>query len=139
MRKNLHLSFLFCLTLVAFFSSCVDQKQIAYFQKGVNQSDTINVAQAYIPTIQTGDILAVTVSSLNPIASSFFNPFSIGQTQDNSLSSGVSSTNPLLAQSSASGFLVDASGKIELPIIGNIKVAGLNTSDAKDTIKNKLK
>ncbi|MGZ3999879.1 MAG: hypothetical protein ACXVIY_04595, partial [Mucilaginibacter sp.] len=61
---------IFCLT------SCVQQKEIAYFQKAVNQSDTLAVAQAYRPKIQAGDIVDIKVGSLNPAASSFFNPYS---------------------------------------------------------------
>lgn len=129
---------------VTLFSSCVNQKQIAYFQKGINQSDTMAVAKAYIPKIQPGDILAINVGSLNPVASSFFNPYSTTPvTSDNSsgVSAGSSSTGtvPVTAQSSAPGFLVDSAGTIELPLIGTLKIAGLNTSDARDTIKNRLK
>jgi len=35
--------------------------------------------------------------------------------------------------------LVDSAGIVELPLIGAIKVAGLTTSTARDTIKNRLK
>ncbi len=125
----LFLSFLFVIT------SCVNQKQIAYFQKGANQSDTIAIAKAYVPKIQPGDILAITVGSLNPLASSFFNPYSTTPVgSDNS--TGAASVS---AQSSAPGFLVDSAGTIELPLVGTVKIAGLNTSSARDTIKRRLK
>jgi len=129
---------IFCLT------SCVQQKQIAYFQKALNQSDTIAVAQAYIPKIQPGDILAIPIGSLNPVASSFFNPFStMPVTQDNNSTSTQSTAAvnaaPALSPTVASSYLVDAEGKIELPLLGIIKIAGLTTSAARDTIKNRLK
>ncbi|HWD87889.1 MAG TPA: polysaccharide biosynthesis/export family protein [Mucilaginibacter sp.] len=129
-------------------SSCVQQKQIAYFQKALNQSDTLAVAQAYIPKIQPGDILAIPVGSLNPLASSFFNPYSTmpvtgdnvatSATSGGSAATSTSVNTPALVQSSAPGYLVDANGNIELQLIGKVKVGGLTTIAAKDTIQNRL-
>jgi polysaccharide export outer membrane protein len=135
----LYAAIIFCL------SSCIQQKQIAYFQKALNQSDTIAIAQAYIPKIQPGDILSVPIGSLNPIASSFFNPFSTapvptdnGTPSPSDLSSSANSISPSLVQQSAPGYLVDANGNIEIPIIGTVKVAGLTTIEARELIKSKL-
>jgi len=60
---------------------------------------------------------------------------SSGSTQ--SATQGIS-TAPALTQSSSPGFLVDASGNIELPLIGVLKVSGLTTVEARDTIKRHL-
>jgi len=142
MKRKQYLKIFLFLTLIIGISSCVDQKKYIYFQKNANQSDTISVAKAYVPQIQVGDILAIPISSLNPAASSFFNPFSGSSGSiDNSgsASGGVSAAAPAAGQSIATGFLVDAAGTIELPIIGTVKVAGLTTSAARDTIKNRLK
>jgi polysaccharide export outer membrane protein len=145
MKKNVYQIIFLFLTPIALLTSCVNQKQVAYFQKAPNQSDTISVARAYVPKIQSGDILSINVGSLNPMASSFFNPFStvpIGTDNSNSINqSGVSQTgtSPTLTQSAAPGYLVDATGAIELPLLGVIKIAGLTTSEAKEVIKNKLK
>jgi polysaccharide export outer membrane protein len=148
MKKTLY-QYIFPL-LIAFLalSSCVQQKQIAYFQKAINQSDTVAVAQAYTPKIQPGDILDIPIGSLNPLASSFFNPYStMPVNQDNngralSSQTGGNSTNtvsPVLSQSSAPGYLVDQAGNIEMTLIGTIKIAGLTTSAARDTLKAHLK
>ena len=131
-------------TIVLFLSSCVQQKQIAYFQKELNQSDTIAVAQVYIPKIQPGDILSIPIGSLNPVASSFFNPYStLPVTTDNNSSSMQSPASanlaPVLSQTTAPGYLVDAEGNIEIPVLGVIKIAGLTTSQARDVLKNRLK
>jgi polysaccharide export outer membrane protein len=137
MKKNIYLNVFLYLAIVFALSSCADQKKIAYFQKGINQSDTIDVSKVYVPTIQPGDILSIPVSSLNPAASSFFNPYSSVSTpgSDNNTANGV----PSLAQPTSNGYLVDASGQIEFPILGTLKVGGLTTSEARDTIKNRLK
>jgi polysaccharide export outer membrane protein len=149
MKKNIYKNIFLFLPFLIFLSSCIDQKQIAYFQKSPNQSDTLSVSSAYIPKIQQGDILSIAVGSLNPLASSFFNPYSaMPVTGENSNTNSVSqtgpstgggATSPMLTQSVAPGYLVDASGAIELPLLGSIKVAGLTTSEAKELIKSKLK
>jgi polysaccharide export outer membrane protein len=145
MKKILYLNIFVIQAIILTLTSCVSQKQIAYFQKGINQSDTIGVAKAYIPKIQSGDILSINVGSLNPLASSFFNPYStmpIGidnntQSLNGGLQAGATSSS--LTQSAAAGYLVDATGVIEIPLLGTIKVAGLTTAETKDLIKNKLK
>jgi len=141
MKKTIYL-YIFIFIAIAGLSSCISQKQIAYFQKAPGDKDTIAISQLYIPKIQPGEILAITVGSLNPVASSFFNPFSsVPVTGDNSATSSgtTNSTSPSLTQSSAPGVLVDANGTVELQIVGPVKVAGLTTSQARDTIKARLR
>jgi len=137
---SVRLIFTFLIGLI--ITSCVDQKQIAYFQKKPGEADTLNVAKAYVPKIQSGDILLIPISSLNALASSFFSPQAATQLPDNSVAgaSGASATAIGTSQGSAPGsYLVDQKGDIELPLVGRLKVAGLSTSDARDTIKNRLK
>lgn len=148
MRKKIYLGVVLLQAII--FTSCVNQKQIAYFQKNANQPDTIQEATAYIPKIQPGDILSISIGSLNPIASSFFNPFStMPITSDNANSTGTSAPGSgggggggsasSLTQSAAPGFLVNVDGSIDMPILGAIKLTGLTTIAARDTIKNHLK
>lgn len=141
MKKNLYLILFLSLTFTTILTSCVDQKKYIYFQKEASQSDTINVAQAYIPKIQPGDILGIYISSLNSAASSFFNPFSgsaAPASTDLAASSGAVASTQAPQSNSNPGFLVDAAGMIEFPILGQIKVGGLNTSEARILIKKKL-
>jgi len=149
MKKNIYLNCLLLIIVSFGLPSCVQQKQIAYFQKSIDQSDTLAVAKAYVPRIQPGDILSIPVGSLNAVASSFFNPYStmpssgeIGTSSSgntNSTQTAVApSFTPALTQSSAPGYLVDANGMIEMPLLGTVKIAGLTTSEARDTLKKKL-
>src|ERR1700730_6928976 len=143
MKKFLYLNIFVVQAVILTLTSCVNQKQIAYFQKGVNQSDTIAVAKAYIPKIQPGDILAINIGSLNPAASSFFNPYSTmpvnSESTDAAAAANGTSSSLVLNQSASPNFLVDVDGSIELPLVGNIKLAGLSTVEARDLIKNLLK
>ncbi|CAN5164239.1 polysaccharide biosynthesis/export family protein [soil metagenome] len=144
MKKNIYQNIFLFLTLITFLSSCVSQKEIAYFQKAPGQSDTLTVAKAYIPRIQSGDILLITIGSLNPSATSFFNPFSTVPTTtgDNNTVATSGITSPVASTASSSiagqGLLVDGAGMIELPIIGSIKLGGLTTVEAKDAVKSRL-
>lgn len=139
------LRFLQLLLLLSIFSSCVSRKDIAYFQKtGVETRDTITLAQLYTPKIQPDDILSIYVNSLNPAASSFFNPYASGvstQPDESALigSDYNASAATRTAQTTAPGFRVDEMGMIEIPLIGRLKVEGLTTSQARDTIRRRLK
>ena len=78
-----------------------------------------------------------------PVTSDNSSP-SMPNISGNSLNSGSNSSSggsssPSLVQASAPGYLVDANGMVELPIIGTVKVAGLTTIEAKELIKTKLK
>ena len=145
MKRNICRNILLPLVLITSLYSCVQQKQITHFQKALNQSDTIDLARVYIPKIQPGDILGVYIGSLNPEASSFFNPYSNTPvntditSSNNGFNGGSVTTSPMLTQNSAPGFLVDSAGRIELPLVGNIRLSGLSTTAARDTIKSRLK
>jgi polysaccharide export outer membrane protein len=140
MKKNIYQNIFLLFTTIIFLTACVNKKQIAYFQKNPNQPDTITAAQIYIPRIQSGDILSINIGSLNPAASSLFNPYSTMSvnTETNDAASGVVSSSAI-AQSNAPGYLIGADGLIDLPLLGSIKLTGLTTSEARDTIKKHLK
>lgn len=114
MNTTKHFSLLVFVAAILTFNSCSSYKNIPYFQnlnKSVSSREDI---QNFSPlTIQSSDILRVTVSSLNPQA---YNDTS----------------------HQANGYLVDQQGDIKLPIIGKVKVAGLTTPVASDRIEQKL-
>ncbi|WP_266363399.1 polysaccharide biosynthesis/export family protein [Tellurirhabdus rosea] len=126
---------LLCLLAVC-FASCVSPKQVAYFQSPVPDAtgDEIELTARYIPTIQTSDVLSIYVSSLNSEASSFFNPYA---PVDRSATAAPATSAGQLT--SAVGYLVDNKGHVELPLIGQVKVGGLSTTDARDLIREKLR
>lgn len=117
--------------------SCISSKQVTYFQNQANQSDSIALSARYVPKVQVGDVLSVQVSSLNPEASSFFNPYTAIAVADRSGQPVTAATTTALP--SMNGYLVDANGFIELPVIGKVNVKDQTAAQIKDHIRESLK
>lgn len=126
----------YAIIIFIMLSSCRSQKDIKYFQvkedtvaqsrinwKNFPKNDTL-LLKTYAPVIHPNDILKIYVSSINREASSFFNPV---------VSSEANSTAPEIL-----GYLVDANGEIELPLVGKVMVDGLTVSAIRDLLKQKL-
>lgn len=126
---------LLCTTL--FTSSCTSNKKIAYFQNlpdSAYQSARAIANLTYTnPLIQSNDLLQVTILTLDPQVNTVL---AAGNTTAYSIQPG-SSTSPV-APTQVSGLLVDNEGVVELPIVGKVKVAGLTTAIARDTIHNRV-
>lgn len=111
-----------CVLSALFFSSCSPKVKAVYF----TDLDSVQVQQIAgapftEPLIQTDDILSISVQTIDPAAS-----MAVNQTP-------VTATAGIM--NSASGFLVDKKGNVEIPMLGIVKVAGLTTADAKEVIR----
>lgn len=73
------------------------------------------------PRIQAGDLLQVTVNTIDPKVTA---PIE-------------NSTSPASNDNALSGFIVNRNGEIELPIIGAVKLSGLTTVEAKHLLTAK--
>ncbi|RYC69903.1 polysaccharide export protein [Spirosoma sordidisoli] len=121
------------ISLVWLCSSCVSPKQIVYFQDDSGAKSAIQAAETYVPRLGPGDVLAIQVSSLNQEASSFFNPYSLMQTNNGRTQPGTPAGLPEMA-----GYLVSPAGTIELPLVGTVPVAGLTVAECSALIRQKL-
>lgn len=110
-------------SIVILTYSCKSPKNVAYFQPGLLDSNKYNsgISNSKL-LLQAGDMLSITVSSLNPQASQLFN-------QPNSITS---------SGSVADGYFIQQNGTIQMPLIGSVKIIGLTIDGARDTIKNRL-
>lgn len=128
MKKTFYL-----VAVVLFLSSCgVKYKSVPYFQDlPANEAIQEEITNSSVLRIQKDDILAITVSSLNPEASAIFN---LGTTSSNQ-GNAVGNVNPAIT---ANGFLVDKKGEIQFPLIGSLPVEGLTTAAARELIQSKL-
>lgn len=124
-----------CVFLFAFsflFQSCVTKRNLVYFS---NLSDSTVYSQAIAnqvePTIQPNDVLNIRVATLSPDANILFNSGSLPM--DNQ-STGIAQAAP----SAMEGYLVDANGYVNFPIIGKVQIAGLTREQAQDAIAQEV-
>jgi len=108
----------FFIVIVSVVTSCVPRKQITYFL--AEDTTHLPISKPYEPIIQASDRVRILVNGVDKEASNFF---SFSQ-NDNS--------------SNTPGYLVNAEGLIDIPLIGSIHIAGLTTTQAKDTLKGLL-
>ncbi|MCC6289114.1 MAG: polysaccharide biosynthesis/export family protein [Chitinophagaceae bacterium] len=120
---------LFFAMLTLIFSACQTGKQLAFFQdlnSEAGKKQDVRIA-AYDPLrLQADDQVQVVVSSISPEAATMFN------LMGTSVMNGAGSA-PQMMQSV---YTVSPSGNITIPGIGDIKVAGLTTDEAKIAVKN---
>lgn len=111
------------------FTSCVNTRKSVYFvdQQDATLPSTISIPQTIITQ---NDLLSITVSSLNPSASSVFNAPNLTYATNTPTNGG----GPV----QASGYLVDADGNIQFPILGTIKVSGLTENQLRANIVRSL-
>jgi polysaccharide biosynthesis/export protein len=134
-RQFFNFTILAALSMIAIIGgtiSCVSPKSIVYFQGDSAQYSSQEITQKYIPKIQPSDILSIIVGSLNAEANEVFNTPNLFTTASTNYSNvGGPRVQPL-------GYLVDSDGYIEIPLVGRVKVSGLRTTDAADTIRTRL-
>lgn len=120
-------------TLMISFSSCVSKSKINYFQQKTDAKDSLvaNIINTnYTPVFKYDDFLSIEVSSLDEESTKLFTPNAKNDgNQMPSYSNGIAAK---------SGYLIDANGFISIPVIGEIKLVGLNRMEATELIKSKL-
>jgi len=118
------------LIFTAFFllSSCASKRDIVYFQNSnqVSQSTYRQDDVNYKIKIMPNDNLFIRVSAINPEAVSIFN---MTQSQSGNIQTGGSGT---------LGYLVDSKGNINLPLVGEIHVAGLTKAEAIQLLQKEI-
>lgn len=122
--------FLYFLLITPILTGCMSTKQLAYFQNLSSQSDSL-LLKPYAAPILTGDLLAVEVSSLNPEASAYLNPYTTQRTGQ--------AYNPNAPLPATDGYAVATDSTISLPLAGKLTVAGLTNEQAAARIQQKLR
>ncbi len=122
--------YLFPSLLVALlFSSCIGPNEMRYFQ----EEDLSEIVPAFYPqespqyTLIPNDIISVRIKTDDPQFSQNYNII-----QEGSFMQGTPGANFL------SGYSIDDSGTIQLPVIGKVEVAGLTISQARDTVQARI-
>jgi polysaccharide export outer membrane protein len=111
--------------------SCSSSKNLVYFNN-INESGQYQapIEKAADPRVQPDDLLAISVSSLNPESNMLFN---------NGVLTTVGSTNQALPTRTNEGYLVDKNGNINFPVIGTIALGGLTKAEATSKMTDAIK
>lgn len=115
------------LFILVSLTSCLSKKKVIYLQ---GQQAASQSAVNYEPIIQNDDLLSISIISSNPELAS---PFNIEQLLSAGSSGGGAGNNQI-----RTSYLVDQDGTIDFPVLGKIKVAGINKTELKQYFKDRL-
>ena len=124
--------YLFLIILLSFLFSCRSSKDLIYLKDAANNDIIKGLPTEYI--LKTGDILYVSIKSINPEVNTLFNPES-GMEANAGGQGFLKYTTPSGAY--LYGFELDADGDIKLPMLGKIKVSGESISHAETIVQKK--
>lgn len=117
--------------LLTFFLSCRSSKDLIHLRDVANNENIKGLTTEYI--LKTGDILYVSIKSMNPEVNILFNPES-----NMEINSGLSYqkyTTPSSAY--LYGYELDTEGDIKLPMLGKIKLSELPISQVEPLVQKK--
>ncbi|MEN8187983.1 MAG: polysaccharide biosynthesis/export family protein [Bacteroidota bacterium] len=117
------------LFLVSILFSCGTKEDVVYFN-GVNSNDNIVGIDSYMPTYHIDDELIIVVNALDAEAAKPFNQTSVSYSDDIRQAYG---------RERIQSYIVDPKGNIDFPVLGIIKIAGLNREQATKLLEDKLK
>lgn len=127
-------------SIIFLMQSCSTYKNFAYFQDVPDTTKPV-LSKTFpfkSPVIQKGDLLGITIQTLDNDITSLLN-------SSNNPIGGVNPSMPLLGSSGSgaatqvpSGYQVDNSGNVELPFVGSLHVEGLTTAQAKDIVSKEV-
>lgn len=119
-RKFLSLSML---SILLGLSSCRSSKELIFLSDMVNEQKTERLSESVTQhMIKPGDVLYISIKSINPEVNAIFNPEEGSATQ--SSVSSMKFTTP--AGAYLYGFEVNTAGELTMPILGKIQVAGMS-------------
>lgn len=125
-----------CFLLIAWMAvSCSTPSQISYFQDLRPGESEQQVVAATEIKVRPADKLSIIVNSRDPQLTQLFNlPYVTKQLGQGSTMSSFTSNN----SQGVSGYTVDEEGMIDFPVLGKIKVAGMNREEIAAFIKGEL-
>ena len=133
MKKSTESAFIFII-IILIFSSCRSSKDLTMFQdlqNNVTLYDIPGDAPEY--RIKPFDNLYLSILTLEPEVNQLFNP----STGGSGVVSGTQQMYGDRASQYINGYMVAEDGTINVPILGNVLVAGLNLAQAQDTVRKR--
>jgi len=109
--------------------SCGTKEDVVYFN-GIGPKDNMIGIESYMPTYHIDDELVIVVNGVDPEAVKPFNLTAVSVSQNRLDGYG---------RERIQTYIIDPDGNIDFPVIGKIKLAGLNREQAKKLLQEKLK
>ena len=132
MERKLNYYALFLTLLV--ISSCRSAKDVQMFQKTENDKSVYNVPPPPEHKIKPYDNLYISVMTLDPEVNKLLNPSVMG---GGTSSGGTSQLFGDPTSKYINGYSVSLDSTVTLPMLGNIKLVGLNLTEAQTRIKER--
>ncbi|MCB0633805.1 MAG: polysaccharide biosynthesis/export family protein [Saprospiraceae bacterium] len=110
------------------FYACIPYDRLVNYKVEASYLDSVAIRNAPDIRIQPGDVLKIQVYGPDETTIKPYN-LSPGNGNDNFTS---------IASVQLSGYLVDQRGVIDFPVIGEMKLGGLTTTEAKNLVKSRL-
>lgn len=129
---RIRINYILIVLLYFAFTSCQSYKNIPYLQ-GL---DSLDLSKQTLPTearIMPKDLVSIVVSCSNPELATPFN-LSVQTAVSVAQQNQTLTTQPVLQQ-----YLVDSNGNIDFPVLGQLKIGGMNRTEVQDLVKSKLK
>ncbi len=120
--------YLLIISTALFLLSCGSRQDIIYFQDADFASMSRPI-KTYSPVIKPDDALTITVSALDVVSVRPFNLIAVAYAENDGE----------IGRTAMQSYLVDANGNIDFPVLGTLKLAGLNRVQATNLIKDMLK
>ncbi len=117
--------FLLVLMFLIFFSSCANRNLTYMSNLDKDTAYQSQIVQDKQVIIQEGDLLRISLSTLQPELNAMFNSPTADQDFNKNIINNVN----------AGGFLVDENGEVNIPVVGKVKLLGLTKSQATDLIE----
>jgi len=121
----------FCLVVMFLLASCQSYKKVPYLQDSEVVEQETQQKNLYDAKIMPKDLLTIVVSCTSPELAV---PFNLTVATQNNVTISNTTSQPALQQ-----YLVDNEGKINFPVLGELKVGGLTKKQAESMIVEKLK
>lgn len=122
----------YCVLAVFLLTACQSYKKVPYLQNVEVVEQVQQGENLYDAKIMPKDLLTIVVSCTNPELAIPFN-LTVATPASTAIAKQVT-TQPVLQQ-----YLVDNEGKINFPVLGELKVGGLTKKQAEQMIVEKLK
>ena len=113
-----------------FFFSCASKKDLVYYQN-IDGLASAEKSNSYEIKIQPDDLLMIIVSAADPESAIPFNLTTISVPSTYNL-------NAARGQESIQTYLVDASGNIDFPVLGKLKVGGLSRTEVMRLLEGQI-